>query len=210
MNPPPPACRGEQRAKWEGRIRRIQERRALRIPPAPAYFIGFMAEISSRIYFWSPRRSPSQFFFGSGGLPRRFQGPSWQRRRFERPSEGQMSNYATLPHFRPSFARKVQPFIGFACFPGLSFSSYFMEKCKTSTLGAARLWHRRLPKTLPEASLGGPKRPPRRLLSINFSPQGAPAARQVNLFSARRAPKRASRPIQGCHMQRPGAQELSQ
>ena len=78
------------------------------------------------------------------------------------------------------------------------------------TLEAARLWHRRLPKTLPEASLGGPKRPPRRLLSTNFSPHGAPAARQVNLFSPRRPPKRALRPIQRRDRQRPGAQELSQ
>ena len=57
-----PCLQGRERARREGRIRRIQERPAPRIPPAPAPFIGFMAEISSRISFGSPRRSPSLFF----------------------------------------------------------------------------------------------------------------------------------------------------
>ena len=102
-----------------------------------------------------------------------------------------MSKNATRPHFRPSNARKVQLFIGFACSPGLDFSSSLMKKCNPSILEASRPWHRRLPKTLlgraqetPQKAVidqlfasGRPRRAPSEFI---FGPEGAQEALEAD------------------------------
>ena len=102
-----------------------------------------------------------------------------------------MSKNATLPHFRPSNARKVQRFIGFACSPELDFSSSLMKKCNPSILEASRPWHRRLPKTVlgraqetPQKAVidqlfasGRPRRAPSEFI---FGPEGAQEALEAD------------------------------
>ena len=126
------------------------------------------------------------------------------------PSEAKCAENKNLNHFRPLSGGKEQLLITFACFLGLHFNGLGMKRRNTQSLWAARLLHQRLPKTLLEASLGGFEGTPKKMLSNNFSPPGAPGARQVDFLGLRRPPKRSLgspwRPTWRRHrLQRPSA-----